>query len=895
MRMECMASYTLFGNVMDLQSVSLSGSQRDALLISFKDAKLSVVQYDPDSFDLKTLSLHYFEEEDIKGGWMGNYNIPIVKVDPDNRCAVMVIYGRKLVVLPFRRDSSLDEIEVQDVKPMKKTPLQLIARTPILASYTITLKDLDEKIDNIIDIEFLHGYYEPTLLILYEPVRTFPGRVAVRNDTCSMVAISLNIQQRVHPIIWTVTNLPFDCLRVLPIKKPIGGCLVVSINALIYLNQSVPPYGVSLNSIADHSTSFPLKPQDGVKISLDCAQIAFIAADKIVLSLRSGELYVLTLCADSLRCVRSFHFSKAASSVLTSCMCVCAEEYIFLGSRLGNSLLVRFTEKDQNTVITIDDSDIGEKEKGEFYCYDMIFFGLHALQWQFSPNTTNPPSIYTYFTETNKRLEEELEVYGSGLKTSVQLTSYTFEVCDTLLNIAPIGNMTIGERGAEDDGEDKPEELKDNDEKPELEIVTSSGRGKNGALCVLQHSIKPQILTTFELPGCHDVWTVFSETFQKSINHSFMILAQGTSTTVLQTGEEINEVDNTGFCVNQTTIHVGNIGNNRYIVQVLSRSIRLLQGLRLMQNIQIDSESPIVQVSICDPYVCAQTQSGTVITWALRETKGMSRLAMNKNSISRSPAVVGLCAYKDVSGMFTTKIEDFTDLTTGTGQSYAGNGSGYMKPEPQQMKIEDEEDLLYGESSSLKMKNLAELAMQSSNTKKSDWWRRHMQPKKPSYWLFVIRDNGNMEIYFMPDMKLAYIVTNVGNGNKFLSDSMEFVPLALNNQSVDMEVDGPYTTCHMATTPTEIFMTGMGHYGRRPILYLRTRSELLIYQVYRYYRGHLKIRFRKMTHGMMIPMSDNPSKMEVDDDGLVVGLTNRIRTIRPFGKFISFICSLALN
>lgn len=44
-------------------------------------------------------------------------------------------------------------------------------------------------------------------------------------------------------------------------------------------------------------------------------------------------------------------------------MCVCSEEYIFLGSRLGNSLLVRFTENDQNMVITIDDSDILGKEK----------------------------------------------------------------------------------------------------------------------------------------------------------------------------------------------------------------------------------------------------------------------------------------------------------------------------------------------------------------------------------------------------------------------------------------------------------------------------------------------------------------------------------------------------
>lgn len=64
---------------------------------------------------------------------------------------------------------------------MTNIPFQQAAHTmnraPTLASYIIILKDLDEKIDNILDIQFLHGYYEPTLLLLYEPVRTFPGYV----------------------------------------------------------------------------------------------------------------------------------------------------------------------------------------------------------------------------------------------------------------------------------------------------------------------------------------------------------------------------------------------------------------------------------------------------------------------------------------------------------------------------------------------------------------------------------------------------------------------------------------------------------------------------------------------------------------------------------------------
>lgn len=834
MKLECLASYTVFGNVMSMQAVSLAGSQRDSLLLSFMDAKLSIVEYDLETHDLRTLSLHYFEEDDTRGGWTQHYQIPIIRVDPEGRCAVMLVYGRKLVVLPFKREAAPEE-KPEIVKSENKTPAPSGSKAPLLASYMIHLKDLEEKMDNIVDVQFLHGYYEPTLLILYEPVKTFAGRIAVRRDTCCMVAISLNIQQRVHPVIWSVTNLPMDCTQIIPVRKPLGGTLIMSVNALIYLNQSVPPYGVSLNSITDVSTSFPLKVQENIKITLEGAQACFISNDRLVMSLKGGELYVLTLYADSMRSVRSFHLEKAAASVLTTCTCVCEENYLFLGSRLGNSLLLRFTEKELSTLEARNVDSFLPSNPAKKKRLDTLG------DWMASD-------------VTEIRDLDELEVYGSEAQTSIQIASYTFEVCDSLLNIGPCGNVSMGEPAF------LSEEFSNNSD-PDVELVTSSGYGKNGALCVLQRSLRPQVVTTFELPGCTDMWTVTGPSSRveegQDIAHAFMILSQPDSTMILQTGHEINELDHSGFNTLGPTIFAGNLGNNKYIVQVSHMGVRLLQGPDQIQHIPLDLGSPLVHASAADPYVMVLSEDGQVIMLTLRDTKGQGKLSVTRPSgISLKPQITTLCTYRDVSGMFSTVLPD------AEWQNYTGSD---LMRENVKKEVDDEDEMLYGEQSS---GSKQEEGPDKPTKKKIPWWQKHLMEVRPTYWLLLTRENGHLEMYSLPDMKLSYLVSNICGGLRVLADSLGATPTVVQNQTQTAEYQAE---CQVQ----EILVASLGHNGSRPVLLLRLEEEVLLYQAYRYPRGYLKLRFRKVYK--TIVMKDRQKWPKRREEGLEEVRVNHLR------------------
>ncbi|XP_032324050.1 cleavage and polyadenylation specificity factor subunit 1 isoform X1 [Vicugna pacos] len=864
-KLELVASFSFFGNVMSMASVQLAGAKRDALLLSFKDAKLSVVEYDPGTHDLKTLSLHYFEEPELRDGFVQNVHTPRVRVDPDGRCAAMLIYGTRLVVLPFRRESLAEEHDGLVGEGQ---------RSSFLPSYIIDVRALDEKLLNIVDLQFLHGYYEPTLLILFEPNQTWPGRVAVRQDTCSIVAISLNITQKVHPVIWSLTSLPFDCTQALAVPKPIGGVVIFAVNSLLYLNQSVPPYGVALNSLTTGTTAFPLRTQEGVRITLDCAQAAFISYDKMVISLKGGEIYVLTLITDGMRSVRAFHFDKAAASVLTTSMVTMEPGYLFLGSRLGNSLLLKYTEKLQEPPASaIREAADKEEPPSKKKRVDA------AVGW--SGGKSVPQDEV-----------DEIEVYGSEAQSGTQLATYSFEVCDSILNIGPCANAAMGEPAfLSEEFQNSPE--------PDLEVVVCSGYGKNGALSVLQKSIRPQVVTTFELPGCYDMWTVIApvrkeqeetpkgevaeqepstpEAEDDGRRHGFLILSREDSTMILQTGQEIMELDTSGFATQGPTVFAGNIGDNRYIVQVSPLGIRLLEGVNQLHFIPVDLGSPIVQCAVADPYVVIMSAEGHVTMFLLKNDSyggRHHRLALHKPPLHHQSKVITLCVYRDVSGMFTTesRLGGARDELGGrSGSEVEGQGSDTSPT------VDDEEEMLYGDSGSLFSPSKEEA-------------RRSSQPPadrdpapfraEPTHWCLLVRENGTMEIYQLPDWRLVFLVKNFPVGQRVLVDSSSGQPTTqgeARKEEATRQGELPLVK--------EVLLVALGSRQRRPYLLVHVDQELLIYEAFPHDsqlgQGNLKVRFKKVPHNINFrEKKPKPSKKKAEGGSAEEGAGVRSRVAR---------------
>ena len=841
----------------------------------------------------------------IKEGVHFNVYKPILKVDPNMRCAVMLIYGCKLVVLSFLEDmtngrdnanrasydsakasvhgsfvkADPDQPQIVDIKTGQPNGTTLANS---LKSYVIDLRKLDKWLETrIIDIEFLFGYYEPTQFILCESTRTWVGRYSVKKDTCNSVALSLNLQQKTHPIIWPVEKLPSDSLKCLAVPLTIGGVLIFSVNSLIYINQSVPAFGVSLNSITKSITNYPLKSMEHLKITLDCTRALFIAPDKFMMSLRNGEIYMVTLVTDleSARTVRNFYFEKQATSVVASCLVKCTDNHYFIGSRLANSVLLKCSPKlEEDTSMAVDDavaeigtfsnpkrtrfdsdgnpSSISDEEEDEGDEHEEE----EDMDKQGSPKE---PSSQAATVNRNNELESLLSRAEDASATDV--SNYTFEICDMIINVGPCAHSLIGESvGDYSEYSERSQYY--------IDYITSSGYGKNAGISIMQRSLRPEILATFKVTDSVDLWTV------QTASSTYLFISKLDSTMILQLDEEIIELDrdNSVFSTNYPTLYCANILDNKYILQVTTKYINVYKeqsassepSLFLYCSLELTNrfDSKIKATSAVNNIITLLTETGTIHLLAFNEAE-KSITELNTNGVKSLEAVACFALFKDENNFFTTvhKANSSSSAKKATIMTAepSKNSSYLFDNDPndtsQNMGNYDEDALIYGKTETsigdLQAKLYPGLKGKSDTSAlNSSFYNENTLSKSKNsekntntfYMLLTVSTDGLLNVHWIKEGSTVVSCFTVAKFN-YLSNVVHLMhkdsaPSLVTMQSMDsVHVTAPKSAVTSLKSANEfdqpviqeINLTSTGAPDKkRYYLFVKTDDELVVYEMF---------------------------------------------------------------
>ncbi|EPS64457.1 hypothetical protein M569_10324, partial [Genlisea aurea] len=103
--LELVCHYRLHGNVESLgilPSGSGRGRRKDSVILTFRDAKISVLEFDDSMHGLRISSMHCFEGPEwlhLQRGSTYFPRGPVVRVDQLGRCAAVLVYNLQMIVL----------------------------------------------------------------------------------------------------------------------------------------------------------------------------------------------------------------------------------------------------------------------------------------------------------------------------------------------------------------------------------------------------------------------------------------------------------------------------------------------------------------------------------------------------------------------------------------------------------------------------------------------------------------------------------------------------------------------------------------------------------------------------------------------------------------------------
>ncbi|EER40763.1 cleavage factor two protein 1 [Histoplasma capsulatum var. duboisii H88] len=634
------AEYALSGTITDLGRVKIldSKSGGEAVLVATRNAKLSLIEWDPERHQISTTSIHYYERDDVNiSPWTPNLaSCPsYLTVDPSSRCAVLNFGKKNLAILPFHQvgdDLVMDDFDSDVEEPhrnMNQTAEETdeanksngpVFQTPYASSFVLPIAALEPSMLHPISLAFLYEYREPTFGILYSQVATSSALLHDRKDVVFYSVFTLDLEQRASTTLLSVSRLPNDLFKVVPLPPPVGGALLIGSNELVHIDQAGKTNAVGVNEFAREASSFSMADQSDLEMRLEDSIVEQLGAENgdMLLVLLNGKMAVLSFKLDG-RSVSGISLrpvpDQAGSSLLKakpSCSVPVSRGKIFFGSEEGDSVLMGWSRpsartKDPraqrtgegNIAQLSDEDDDDEEEDDDDDAYE--------------------DDLYATPMTTGIKARDYVSVNGTGFN------DYIFRIHDRLWNLGPMRDLTLG----------RPPGPRDKDKRQpvssiltNLELVTTQGYGKAGGLAILRREIDPFVIDSLMIKDTDGARSVYvkdpklpSQSGSLPLNPGsnydhYLLLSKSKgldkekSVVYRMSSGGLEETKAPEFNPNEDrTIDIGTLASGTRVVQVLKGEVRSYDsGLGLAQIFPVwdedmSEEKSVVHTSFADPYV----------------------------------------------------------------------------------------------------------------------------------------------------------------------------------------------------------------------------------------------------------------------------------------------------
>ncbi|EXJ91000.1 hypothetical protein A1O1_04107 [Capronia coronata CBS 617.96] len=653
------AQYNLAGTVTSLGRVKLPDSRSggDAVLVAFRDAKLSLVEWDPTLHSISTLSIHYYEHLDLQSiPWQPDLSkcVNHLTIDPSSRCAAFNFGVSNLAIIPFHQAG--DELAIDDFdelddearerhSPTKHNEMQHDSPdTPFAPSFVLPLTVLDPGLLHPIDIAFLHEYRDPTIGILYSTAARSSNMSPERRDVTIYAVYALDLEQKASTTLQSVQRLPNDLYRIVPLPPPVGGALLIGGNELIHVDQSGKTNAIAVNEFAKDASSFSMADHSDYWLKLEGCQIEHLgtANGDMLVILKTGELGLLTFRMDG-RSVSSMALRRVGEAqshgiVLgaASCSANLGAHRLFIGSEECDSILLatgkkpmqvkRTMSRAQNQADGEELEDVIDEEGGD-----------------------DEDDLYA-----------ELADEANG-NSSTDVSGQTFRLLDRLPCIAPINDMAMANVGKR--------KRVDTDE-ADQELAVAYGRGQGGGLALLSKFLKPRINKRIKYENAVGLWCFSSgEKDQRGKGRGdyddLVMISEKTSDGAGKSAlyrlvdGDLTPIGDSEFDeLAGSAVAVFKLNATNHTVQVLHTEVRVYDaGFALSQIFPIVDEeegrmAKAVRVSFAEPYLALVKDDGTMTLLKADKAGELDEVEIPESL--KTESILSATLYLDTQDFFQT-------------------------------------------------------------------------------------------------------------------------------------------------------------------------------------------------------------------------------------------------